>query len=273
VAVCLLAAAGCRRTSAEDPAPASEIELTSAEVTTNENEASDMVNISEGYAQDPNNAANKSGGLRGNCTTVTKTATPNDSTLVISFNGQTCNDGKKRSGKIYLKFSSISGSSFRTHNGNLTVTTGTGADQYKVNDANVDGTITYTRTNFGTLNPTLRVVTSLTITTAGGRGVTYQADRTSTLTAGGATFFNPFDDIWLVSGTASGVNGRGLSWSTTINQAKLLRVDRACRFLTAGEFTLLVANQPSVTIDYGTGACDNQATFTINGVTKAFSLR
>ncbi len=88
---------------------------------------------------------------------------------------------------------------------------------------------------------------------------------------------NPFGDIWTVSNgsnslpAASGVNRRGKAY--TMNITKTLVFKRECAItnnvvIPVEGIKELVTDTKKVVMDFGTGACDNLVTITINGKSK-----
>ena len=45
------------------------------------------------------------------------------------------------------------------------------------------------------------------------------------------------------------------------------------KHFTQGELDITPSGKPTISIDFGNGACDNTATITRNGVTKTITLR
>lgn len=96
------------------------------------------------------------------------------------------------------------------------------------------------------------------------------------------------DDAYLMRGTASGVNRKGVSYSVVIDDNKPLKKDfdkcglmqqgdllKRGRFI-SGVWTLNNSNGKSMTLDYdpiGGEPCDRTARITINGKTKDFIVR
>ncbi|MHC1703728.1 MAG: hypothetical protein AB9846_07455 [Tenuifilaceae bacterium] len=78
------------------------------------------------------------------------------------------------------------------------------------------------------------------------------------------------DNVFTVTGTSTGVNRQGLTYTHTITNALVFKV--ACRWIVEGTVESVCADN-TVTLDYGTGECDNLATMTLNGVTTEITLR
>lgn len=199
------------------------------------------------------------------CGTVTVTPALPDTTfpktMTIDFGSTNalCNDGYYRRGKIIATFSG----KYRDSSTVITIT----LNNYHLNDYSIQGTKTIT--NLGrNANNNLHYsisVQNASITTPQGKTISWQSSRDREWIAGESTVLNPFDDVYLITGSASGTGSTGNTFSVTITEA--LRVQLDCRWITQGKMTLQPQNLAARYIDYGTGACDNQAAVSINGNT------
>lgn len=108
------------------------------------------------------------------------------------------------------------------------------------------------------------------ITFTDGKTYTRTFNRTRTWVDGTNTPYNVWDDVFEVTGGATGINRNGYVYTHTITNP--LRVERACRFIVSGTVEMLV-NEKTVMLDYGSGTCDNKATITYNGKTTEIKLR
>jgi hypothetical protein len=82
---------------------------------------------------------------------------------------------------------------------------------------------------------------------------------------------NIWDDECLITGTATGKNIDGVTYSNTILTA--LHWTRACRFIVSGVVKIERDGKSAVEIDYGTGACDAKAVVTKDDVSKEILLK
>jgi hypothetical protein len=82
---------------------------------------------------------------------------------------------------------------------------------------------------------------------------------------------NIWDDECLITGTATGVNIKGVVYSNTITTP--LHWKRVCRFVVSGVVKIEREGLEAVEINYGTGECDAVATVTKGGETKEITLR
>jgi hypothetical protein len=88
----------------------------------------------------------------------------------------------------------------------------------------------------------------------------------------------PRDDAFKIEGNANGNLKRGnliVRWESAITEPLLRRF--TCRWIVKGRIRTVKANSPANTpwvsvLDFGTGLCDNQATLTINGVSRQITL-
>jgi hypothetical protein len=146
-------------------------------------------------------------------------------------------------------------------------------DNYYVNGAKVEGTTVVTNTG---LNNSGNVVFSVVLT--GGK-ITFSDSkfiirtfsRMREYTAGYLTWWNPWDDKCLITGTASGVNLDGVTYNLTVTNA--LQWEAACRFLVSGTVKFEIDGVEPFELDYGTGACDAIATLIRDDDTKEITLR
>jgi hypothetical protein len=202
------------------------------------------------------------------CAVITRTDTAADGsgTMTIDFGTTncTCNDGRTRRGKINVAFTGH----YRSPGTVITKT----FDNYFVNDNQVMGTHTVTNNGFNASGHlTFNVVVNGEIIKANGGGtVTWTSNRTREWIAGEETC-DWSDDVYLITGSASGTNAKGRSFTATIETA--LRKELSCRHFVSGVISITPDGKPTRTIDYGSGACDDIATVTINGNTYSITLR
>ena len=137
----------------------------------------------------------------------------------------------------------------------------------------VNGTITYagqikiTRTN--ALSVTLEVLNGSC--TNGAWNITYIGSKTITQTGGQNTPNIESDDVISISGSSSGVNREGRAFSSSIG-TPLIKYSN-CKMICAGTLNLTPEGFKTRTVDFGNGACDDDATYTVNGQTIAFKLK
>ncbi len=201
------------------------------------------------------------------CATVTLDTTVFPRVLTIDFGDTNClgNDGRYRRGKIFVSFTGR----YRKPGTIITTT----FDNYYVNDNQVEGTKVVTNNGFndeGHMSWTISV--NGVITLANGKGtITWKAQRTREWVEGIDTPHNRWDDVYLITGQASGERANGLHWTREITNP--LKVKLACRFIVSGTIEIKPEGKPMRTLDFGDGECDNLATVTVNGKTYTIHLR
>ena len=80
-----------------------------------------------------------------------------------------------------------------------------------------------------------------------------------------------WDDEFLVTGTTSGVNRKGVAYTNTIMTA--IHLKRACRFPVSGVMKMEIAGREPVELNYGEGECDAVAVVSMTGKSKEITLR
>jgi len=73
--------------------------------------------------------------------------------------------------------------------------------------------------------------------------------------------------MYAITGSASGTKASGASFTVNITEALIRNMSSSLcrRHFTQGKVELTPSGKATRFIDYGTGACDDQATVTING--------
>jgi hypothetical protein len=190
-------------------------------------------------------------------------------TVTLDFGtGCACDDGVTRYGKIisvisapYLDSGAVVTSTF---------------DNYHeiINGINYQATGTQVITNLGT-NQAQHPVYSLDVdgSVISQYGtITYTSQRQNEWIYGYNSWLNPFDDEYMITGTASGNDINGDPFAITITQALDFNVYcDVTHFWTikSGKFELSYpgTTYPTIYVDYGTGTCDYIIYVTINGTT------
>ena len=98
----------------------------------------------------------------------------------------------------------------------------------------------------------------------------WSGTRTLTQTAGFATPFNPYDDVFSLTGNANGKNRNGKTYTVNITSPVVKRA--TCSWIESGKIDITPEGLSARTVDYGNGTCDNQASLTINGNTFTFTM-
>ncbi len=207
------------------------------------------------------------GGPNG-CPTVTVTpegpAFPK--TIVVDYGDQGCTGprGRLRQGQILITQSAP----MRTAGAVRNVT----FNNYRVDGVRVEANVTLTNTGVdagGNVSFT-RTAANGQLTYPNGQTATWSSSHTMTQTAGGNTPIRT-DDAFEISGAINGVNRRGTGFSMTITEPLVKTGD--CAWISSGVKTFTVGDITR-TLDYGNGACDNEASLTLaNGQTRTIRVR
>jgi hypothetical protein len=75
------------------------------------------------------------------------------------------------------------------------------------------------------------------------------------------------------TGMATGLNRQGRTYTVVINNDEPLVRHRACAYIDAGKANLTPESFKEREVNYGSGICDDQATFSVNSNTVAFKLK
>jgi hypothetical protein len=173
--------------------------------------------------------------------------------------GCTDMDGRIRSGQMIAKFS-------KPYDSTGCVVTVT-FNNFYCNGSKYEGTVQITRLAAFSYNT--KVINGK-CTGSSGWVITYDCDRTLTMTAGSATLTDDTDDVFTLTGTASGTNRNGKHF--TVNITSALTKMATCKWLSAGKLEVTPEGLAVRTVDYGNGTCDNKATFSVNGNSFEFTM-
>lgn len=235
----------------------------------------DIKRVVEEAADDEGQSAKLAGGNKsgnysfGNCATVTINPAWGDTSwpkvMEIDFGSTNCTGtyGINRRGKLVVTLTNH----YRDSGSTLTIQ----PQNYFVNDVKVEGTKTITNQGYnanGNLQFNVDVVNGK-LTYTDGSTTTWQSNRTNEWIEGDSTTLFTHglagicDDVYLITGSASGVSRNGHNYTVTITSP--LRKEICCRWLVSGQLEVTPANLLTRYVDFGSGACDNKATVTING--------
>ena len=191
--------------------------------------------------------------------------TPFPRVVTIDFgtDGCTGRNGAIRKGVITVKVTA-----FFMEEGSKRIVT---FDGFSVNDYLVEGTKTVTNMGQNDAGNWVRKVeVDGSISTPEGNKITRVSSREREWIIGAATPLFFWDDVFSITGTASGVNSKGIAYSSEIT-SPLIKA-RNCRWIQEGVIEIKTDNN-TVVIDYGDGTCDNIATVTVNGESKEIKFR
>ncbi len=212
--------------------------------------------------------------FRNGCVVITRTAARAGQfpdTLTVDF-GAACvgRDGRTRSGVLNI----IMTAPWRDVGSVTTITT----NNYVVNGFAISGIKTITRQGLNVAgNPVHNiVVTNASITNPQGETATWNCNRTVEMIAGQTTNFASHgvtgvtDDVFSITGTASGTSRNGTNYTANTTEALIRRMD--CRWITDGVVELTPNGGDARTIDFGDGTCDNQATVSFRRWSTSITL-
>jgi hypothetical protein len=177
-----------------------------------------------------------------------------------------CEDGRNRRGIINI----VATDFYRNTGAELTTT----FEDFYQNDHKVDGTRVCTNNGentAGNLTYSL-IVNDGHITTPEGKHIYYEENTEREWIAGEETLLNPWDDNYLITGDQSGISSDSIEYQLNVHVADPLDVLVGCKWIRAGLLDLDIEGFPTITINYGEGTCDNQATATIYDVEYPFVM-
>lgn len=206
--------------------------------------------------------------LLAGCAQVTRDTISLPRVTTIDFGtGCTGMDGKTRRGKIIVTHDGP----YRQQGTTITIT----FDNFFVNDNQVLGTKTVHNDGInGNGNLSFSISVNGSVILANGSGtITWTSQRVREWIAGESSPSRD-DDQYSITGSASGTSSNGNQFSATIIEPLIRNLSPGCRrHFVKGVALIQRSGKPDRTIDFGNGACDNQAVVTINGVTHTILLR
>ena len=187
--------------------------------------------------------------------------------IIIDFGtkGITVKRGNILKGKIYITVSNKMSIANSTRTLRFS--------DFFVNDNSVKGNkvVTYMGLNLES-KPYWTIAANDTITRVDGTKIIWNTERTRTRMDDNQTPKIYWDDTYSITGTSSGVNAKGVTYTMVIQAANPL--------ITVGDFpyfikgsVIITTENKTVLVDYGDGTKDAIATATINGVTKQFNMK
>jgi hypothetical protein len=211
---------------------------------------------------------------------------PVNKIVTVTFSGGVCNDGKTRSGSLIYNFSASTNGATRFRHPGFSMSIS--SSNYVVNGNTVtinNKTVTNTTPvgfNPLTTNQTWSISANVLINLSGGGNIQWSCNRVKTLLNTSAVYTNSTTPIiWSnakigLTGTASGARSNGETYTANVTN-QLVRDLGGCTGVTRFVFiqgTIVYSPSGKLprTIDYGNGACDLNATVTINGISYPFIL-
>ena len=212
---------------------------------------------------------------------IVRDTTSSTKKITVYFGNRACQDGRVRAGAI--RYSFTNGTHYRDSGVVITVT----PINYVVEGYAVSGSKTIT--NLGRINGNFRwnIVANVNILNPSNGGtINWSCNRTKELLNTSSVYNGPSLPInWAnakigITGSASGTTSSGTSFNANV-QTQLVR-DFTCApdplrphrhpFI-SGVVDFTPGSKPTRTINYGNGACDMNATVTVNGNTYNIVLR
>lgn len=232
----------------------------------------DMTSISDEagttYSISSFKTSETSGILAASCATLTIDTVSSPKMITVNFGSTncTCIDGRNRRGIVKISFTG-------KYRDSITVITVT-PQNYFVNDNEVSGSKTITNKGHNTAyHLVYEISANIQITKANSGGtITWQSIRQREWVTGEST---PVwsDDIYSITGSASGTTSNNNSFSSVITTPLVRNMTFGCRrHFISGILEHTPAGKATRYIDYGNGACDDQATVTINGNVYVITL-
>ena len=208
--------------------------------------------------------------VRGDCPKVTLSAPKGTfpQTATLTFEGD-CKDrnGRTRKGQIVV---TVTDSTMKTGAKKTVV-----YKAFMLDSLTFDGIRTWTNTGKNAAGqPTFtRTVENAKITHPDRTVATWSASHTVTKTKGFDTPKIFIDDEFSVTGGASGVNRKGVAFTSAITTPLVHQAN--CPWILSGVRSFTVGDRTfSLDYGYGGGSCDNKAELTLaNGLTKVITLR
>ncbi len=188
------------------------------------------------------------------CATLTLSSTTFPITVTADFNSSTgCGDGRVRSGTLTAVYTG------RWNDPGTTITITT--TDYTVDGYRLEGTNIITNTSTGSGNPSFTSeIQNGKVTTPNGDVILRDATRNYEWIAGSSTPLDMSDDVWQLTGNATGTASSGKEYTAVITTAVIKAV--SCKWIQQGVIEITPTASGSVvrSVDYGPNVCDNIAT-------------
>ena len=210
----------------------------------------------------------ESSAILSTCATITFDTLAAAKTITVNFGATNClcNDGRYRRGSIKMNFTG-------KYRDSLTVITIT-PQSYFVNDNQVTGSKTITNKGHNAGNHLVyEINANISVVKAGGAGTVLWNSTRQREWLSGENTLSWLDDTYAITGNASGTSASGSSFTSVITSPLIRNMAYACRrHFTAGTLEHTPSGKATRYINYGSGACDDQATVTINGNVYTITL-
>ncbi len=200
------------------------------------------------------------GVIGSSCVTVTVDTVSNPHSITIDFGTSNCLclDNRLRRGKIIATYTG----KYRDAGTVVNIS----FDNYFVNENKISGTKKVTNQgNNQAGNLVYKVEVNGQVDKANNGGTfSWISTRYREWKAGILTPLNILDDVYGITGEAHGTSVSGNSYSLTINQELVRKMN--CKWFESGSVTLTQERLPDVTLNYGATGCDANAVITLLNV-------
>jgi hypothetical protein len=137
---------------------------------------------------------------------------------------------------------------------------------YFLNDISIQGTRTFVRSSLFEAD----IESSTTITFADGSTVSETASREILQTEGMYTQNDRSDDVFSMTGSATGTNASGVF---AVEITSPLKIARSCANIISGSIQIVPEKKLPRSINFGNGDCDNLVTLSIGKYSKIIALK
>lgn len=193
-------------------------------------------------------------------------STENRITIDFGNVGCTGQDGRTRRGIVIVEYDG------RYRDSGTVITTT--FDNYFVDDYQLLGTRTVSNKGKNNEGQTyFEIVVNGTVITPDDEDITYISNRTRTWVEGeGTSILIPWlDDVYEITGSASGINRNGLNFEVDITNPIVIKL--TCPWAIQGTYELRPDQLQVRTVDFGDGECDAKANLTVGNFSIDFLMR
>lgn len=263
-----LAVGGCKKDKEVSADPASVMESASDQAAI-EGEFNSIYETADDVLREDNTVKSKPGRLS-DCANIIKDTVAKTLTIDFGTTNCLCKDDIYRRGKIIIHHEGT----YRTEGSVITIT----LQDYYVNDNHVQGTKTITNLGNGSGHFKYSYsVSNASIEFTDGSVRSWSKTATIERTAGEDTW-NPWDDEFTVTGSSSGVNRKGVSFTAVTTEPLVKEVTLGCvRNFVHGIVTITTSDGNTLVLNYdpqNNSSCDKLATVSVNGgAPKTIHLR
>jgi hypothetical protein len=191
-------------------------------------------------------------------------------TMIIDYcNGICCVDGKTRKGKVIAILNNKWIIDSTSSNLMAEVTT----NDFFENNVQLMGTFKINVNGIIDSFPSFSISTlDAKLILENGKSTQWTSNKNIKWISGFQTINNINDDVFLITGSNTGINCNGMGYESDIISPLLY--EKSCQngIITKGKLELIPQDVSKRIIDFGNGDCDRKASVTINGVTVEIDL-